>query len=194
MFKLLLARQRVSASELVAIAHGPCEVVLDTAGMDKLATAWAECKDDKSSVARASLSAVAAGTPCLSAPESRAVMGARLVSLMHGRSMVRPDALRWLSDVLNAHISPCLPAANSDLDLLTGLAAAMAGQGEAWVDGSVKPMPLIAALTARGLHPIELSAFELSNFTHSFSASAAMAALALHALSAMVDTADTGTY
>ena len=115
--KFAFARQRVSAADLATIAASSVQCSIDTAVADKLAAAWtdAETKEARNAKpapaaaagdATTSASAPASALPraygdgdaCahLSHDETRALMVARLVSLLHGRALVRPAALHLL--------------------------------------------------------------------------------------------------
>ena len=107
MSKFLFARQRVSVADLAAIAAGGAQCALDTAVADKLAAAWAESESKEARNAKPGAATVALdalppacgdGDACahLSYVESRALMAARLMSLLHGRVAVRPTALHLI--------------------------------------------------------------------------------------------------
>jgi histidine ammonia-lyase len=108
---LLLARQRVGGADVVSVTHGNTEVALDTAIMDKLAKEWADSQEEKCAPSVATPVVV---TARFSLTETRAILLARLVSLLQGRSLVRPDVLRWLAEALNRRVLPVLPADATD--------------------------------------------------------------------------------
>jgi histidine ammonia-lyase len=88
---------------------------------------------------------------------------ARANTLALGYSGVRPSIVELLLDMLNAGITPCIPAqgslgASGDLAPLAHLALVVIGEGEALVGG--RAMDGGAALAAAGLRPIELEAKE----------------------------------
>ncbi|MEM1417391.1 MAG: aromatic amino acid lyase, partial [Myxococcota bacterium] len=96
----------------------------------------------------------------LSVVESSAVMVARAASLSRGFSGVRPVLLERLFAVHAAGVRPVIPAlgsvgASGDLTPLSYLAALLAGEREAWLEG--RPMEAAEALRARGLAPLVLA-------------------------------------
>ncbi|HRO23797.1 MAG TPA: aromatic amino acid lyase, partial [Promineifilum sp.] len=93
----------------------------------------------------------------------RAIMLARANTLALGHSGARPAIVRLLVDMLNAGITPRIPAqgslgASGDLAPLAHLALVVIGEGEAKMDGRL--MSGGAALAAAGLQPVELEAKE----------------------------------
>ncbi len=93
----------------------------------------------------------------------RAIMLARANTLALGHSGARPAIVRLLVDMLNAGITPRIPAqgslgASGDLAPLAHLALVVIGEGEAKMGGRL--MPGGAALAAAGLQPVELEAKE----------------------------------
>lgn len=93
----------------------------------------------------------------------RAIMLARANTLALGYSGARPAIVRLLVDMLNAGITPRIPAqgslgASGDLAPLAHLALVVIGEGEAKVDGRL--MSGGAALAAAGLQPVVLEAKE----------------------------------
>ncbi len=93
----------------------------------------------------------------------RAMIVARANTLARGHSGVRPALVRLLLDMLNAGVTPRIPAqgslgASGDLAPLAHLALVLVGEGEAWYDGRL--LDGGAALTAAGLAPLVLEAKE----------------------------------
>ena len=93
--------------------------------------------------------------PVFSAIESRAIVFTRLVSLAKGHSAVRLDLLTALCGLLNRGVMPVIPTlgsvgASGDLTPLSYLAAVLAGEREAYLDGTI--MPAARALDRAGLH------------------------------------------
>ena len=93
----------------------------------------------------------------------RAIMLARANTLALGYSGARPAIVRLLVDMLNAGITPRIPAqgslgASGDLAPLAHLALVVIGEGEAKVDGRL--MSGGAALAAAGLQAVVLEAKE----------------------------------
>jgi histidine ammonia-lyase len=101
------------------------------------------------------------GTGRLLAPEeAAAVVAARLASLARGYSGVREVLLERLCELLNLRLLPEIPAegsvgASGDLTPLSYLAALVAGEREATLDGA--PMAAADALAAAGLEPLALA-------------------------------------
>lgn len=96
-----------------------------------------------------------AGEP-LGAREARAGTFCRLVGLARGYSGVSRELLQAMADLLNAGLAPVIPAlgsvgASGDLTPLSYLAACLAGEREAWLDG--RRLPAAEALRAAGLSP-----------------------------------------
>jgi histidine ammonia-lyase len=118
----------------------------------------------------------------LSAPVVRLVLATKAASLARGHSGVRPVVIESLLALLNAGISPCIPAkgsvgASGDLAPLAHMTLALMGEGEVRVDGVRRPAAL--ALREAGLLPLALAPKEglaLINGTQ------VSTALALHGL------------
>ncbi|WP_374688784.1 histidine ammonia-lyase, partial [Promineifilum sp.] len=96
-------------------------------------------------------------------PTVRAMIVARANALALGHSGVRPAVVRLLVDMLNAGVTPRIPAqgslgASGDLAPLAHLALVLIGEGEARVNGVL--MDGGAALAAVGLRPLALEAKE----------------------------------
>lgn len=101
--------------------------------------------------------------PLLPVEVVRAMILVRANTLALGYSGVRPSIVQLLLDMLNAGITPCIPAqgslgASGDLAPLAHLALVVIGEGEAVVGG--RAMPGGEALAAAGLRPLELEAKE----------------------------------
>jgi histidine ammonia-lyase len=113
--------------------------------------------------------------------ESAAVLILRLATLARGKSAVRPVLLERLLDLAQRRVLPCIPeegsvGASGDLTPLSYLAALVAGEREAWVDGEV--LGSGAALAAAGIEPLVLAPKEslaLMNGTAVMTAIACMA-------------------
>ncbi len=74
--------------------------------------------------------------------EAAAVLAVRLASLSRGYSAVRIEVLERFSALLDRRILPCIPeegsvGASGDLTPLSYVAALIAGEREAWVNGTV---------------------------------------------------------
>ena len=101
--------------------------------------------------------------PDLPVPTVRAMMLARANTLARGHSGARPAIVHLLLDLLNAGVTPRIPAqgslgASGDLAPLAHLALVLVGEGEAFVNGRL--MDGGTALAAAGLRPVELEAKE----------------------------------
>ncbi|MEO8813252.1 MAG: histidine ammonia-lyase [Caulobacteraceae bacterium] len=115
-------------------------------------------------------------------PIARLMMALKLAGLGHGASGVKPATVALIEAMLEAGITPAIPAqgsvgASGDLAPLAHMAAAMIGVGEAWREG--RRMPAMAALDRAGLAPLTLGPKEglaLLNGTQ-FSTAYALAAL-----------------
>jgi histidine ammonia-lyase len=99
----------------------------------------------------------------LAEAESRAMLLLRANVLAKGHSGVRPELLHLLIAMLNAGVSPIIPAkgsvgASGDLAPLAHLALVVIGEGEAVYMGERQPGA--QALAAAGLAPIQLAAKE----------------------------------
>jgi histidine ammonia-lyase len=106
--------------------------------------------------------AVGVGTD-LSSEAVRAIMLARANTLVLGYSGVRPAIIELLLDMLNAGVTPRIPAqgslgASGDLAPLAHLALVMIGEGEATYEGEL--LDGTTALSRAGLTPVSLQAKE----------------------------------
>ena len=108
----------------------------------------------------------------LDIPTTRAVLVLLANSLSRGHSGVRVDLVRLLLDLLNADVTPIVPArgsvgASGDLAPLAHLSLVLIGEGEAWYAG--ERLRGDQALRRAGLTPTTLGAKEglaLINGTH----------------------------
>ncbi len=120
--------------------------------------------------------------PDLPPAEVRAMMVLRAQVLALGHSGVRPVVVDKLCELLNAGITPRIPAqgsvgASGDLAPLAHLALCLVGEGEAHVDGAL--LDGKAALARRGITPLELEAKEGLSLINGTQLMAALGALAL---------------
>ncbi|WP_092948524.1 histidine ammonia-lyase [Roseateles sp. YR242] len=95
----------------------------------------------------------------LTAPQTRAVLGARLASLCQGMSGVSLDLLRQIELLLRHDLMPLIPSegsvgASGDLTPLSYLAAVLCGEREVSVNGAT--VPAADALRAVGATPLRL--------------------------------------
>jgi histidine ammonia-lyase len=131
----------------------------------------------------------------LSEAESRAMVLLRANVLAKGHSGVRPELLQLLIAMLNAGVSPIIPAkgsvgASGDLAPLAHLALVVIGEGEAVYKGA--RVPGAQALSAAGLAPIQLAAKEglaLLNGTQAMTAVGALAIVQATRLTQLADLA-----
>ncbi len=92
-------------------------------------------------------------------PIARLMMALKLASLAQGASGVQLATVEQLGALLEAGLTPVIPAqgsvgASGDLAPLAHMAATMIGVGEIWVDGV--RVPATTALAAAGLAPLVL--------------------------------------
>jgi histidine ammonia-lyase len=131
----------------------------------------------------------------LSEAESRAMLLLRANVLAKGHSGVRPELVRLLVAMLNAGVSPIIPAkgsvgASGDLAPLAHLALVAIGEGEAVYQG--QRLPGAEALFAAGLAPIQLAAKEglaLLNGTQAMTAVGALTVAYASRLTRLADLA-----
>ncbi len=93
----------------------------------------------------------------------RLVMTLKLISLGRGASGVRLEIVRLIEQMLGHGVLPVIPekgsvGASGDLAPLAHMAAAMMGEGEAFIRG--ERLPAIVALRRAGLSPVVLAAKE----------------------------------
>ncbi|HEX7815357.1 aromatic amino acid ammonia-lyase [Dyella sp.] len=136
--------------------------------------------------------AVCVGKP-FAADVVRAMLVIRINTLMRGHSGVRVKTLQALAALLNSGIVPVVPekgsvGASGDLAPLSHLAIVLLGGGEAFYQGC--RMPGAEALKLAGLEPIRLSFKEGLALNNGTAQMLATAALALHSLQYLLDTAD----
>ncbi|HNV68182.1 MAG TPA: histidine ammonia-lyase [Candidatus Ozemobacteraceae bacterium] len=107
--------------------------------------------------------ATGVGTP-FSVPEVRAMIAIRINSLLHGVSGVRVEVVQGLADLLNHHVTPCVPEKGSvgssgDLAPLSHIMLVLMGEGEVLGEDG-RPAPAAPALAKAGLKPLQLLAKE----------------------------------
>jgi histidine ammonia-lyase len=186
---LLISGENLRVDDVVAVAHGR-PVALDPAarpGMERsraavdrlvaegrvvygITTGFGRFKDrliSPDEVRQLQLNLVrshAVGVgPDLPELSARAIMLARANTLALGYSGARPAIVELLLAMLNAGVTPRIPAqgslgASGDLAPLAHLALVIIGEGEAFVGGQI--MDGGAALATAGLRPVELEAKE----------------------------------
>jgi histidine ammonia-lyase len=112
----------------------------------------------------------------------RLMIALKIVGLARGHSGVRPVVINALLALLNAGITPCIPAkgsvgASGDLAPLAHLAAALLGEGRARIGERI--MPAADALQQAGLAPLVLAPKEGLALLNGTQASTALALSAL---------------
>lgn len=142
---------------------------------------------------RSLLYAHAAGIePYSSEREVRAILLARLNTLLVGRTGASPELIKRYAEFLNAGIHPMLPSRGSvgagDITLLSHLGLAFIGEGEVVYKG--KQIPAEEALKQAGLKPIKLGAKDGLAIVSSNAAAAGIGALALQECERLLALAD----
>ncbi|NKQ57639.1 histidine ammonia-lyase [Amycolatopsis sp. K13G38] len=212
-----LTSEPVSREDVVAVARGGAHVVLDEAVLKNLATtrqhidALADApdpaygistgfgalavrhipEDRRIALQRSLIRSHAAGAgPAVEAEVVRALMFLRLRTLATGRTGIRPDTAKALTEMLNAGVIPVVHEFGSlgcsgDLAPLAAVALALMGEGEVFdVDGQRKP----AADT--GLTSVTLAEKEGLALTNGTDGMLGMLVLALADLHRLLDAAD----
>ena len=131
--------------------------------------------------------------PALPRGVARAMVLLRANALAKGCSGVRPVVIERLLDLLNAGVTPVIPAqgsvgASGDLAPLAHLALVLIGEGRATVDG--EELPGAVALQRRGLAPLTLAAKEGLALINGTQQMTAIGALALHDATVLLETAE----
>src|SRR6266536_1419665 len=123
----------------------------------------------------------------------RAAMLLRANALAKGYSGAHVSTVELLVECLNRGVLPRVPSrgsvgASGDLAPLAHLALPLIGEGEAWVDGELRPGA--AALAAVGLEPVRLQAKEGLSLVNGTQFMAAFGALGLVRARRLAKTAD----
>jgi len=121
-------------------------------------------------------------TPFISLVESRAVLIARINSLVRGLSGVSPDLINLLVSMCNKGIVPCIPkhggvGASGDLVQLAHLALAAIGEGDVYYKDEI--VKASVAFQNEGLSPMKFSIREGISIMNGTSAMTGVAALNL---------------
>lgn len=157
--------------DVVRVALGHL-IALDPAGSERIKK---ESPPPKSFEAEGETETIAAaGQPCLSAEQARAVLVTRLMSLMNGKSGVRLQVAEFLRDLLNKNIVPAIPAAD-DATALAAVADACKGLGS--VAGASQQ--LSAAVEAAGIPVPGISAAERAAISSGAAAAAGVSSLVI---------------
>ena len=122
----------------------------------------------------------------------RRIMVLKANSLAAGVSGIRPEVVNVLLALLNARVTPVVPAqgsvgASGDLAPLAHLALALIGEGEATLDGEI--LRGMAVLEAAGLGPVGLEAKEGLALLNGTQASTALALEGYRLATLLLDTA-----
>jgi histidine ammonia-lyase len=184
MAAVTIGSRKLLNQDVILVAREHSHLELDAATLERCA---AEAKRGKRSStafdATADQGAELSAENALPEPEARAAVVARLSSLMQTRSGVRADVISFLTDLLNAHIVPLLPASSEGEG--AAIARAVLGMGSAITPEGV--VPLLQAATAAGITPLsELTSAEGETLTlRSFAATGALSAAAAAAVNAL---------
>ena len=114
--------------------------------------------------------------------EGRAILVARVATLVRGHSAVRPEVVEAILDLLNRDVTPLIPAqgsvgASGDLTPLSYVAAVLSGEREVWHQGVRRPA--LDALHDVGIEPISLRPKESLAIMNGTSAMTGLAVLAV---------------
>ncbi|NGO65142.1 histidine ammonia-lyase [Rhizobium daejeonense] len=151
------------AARIAEIARGNAPVYGINTGFGKLAS----IKIDSADVATLQRNLILSHCCGIGAPLPenvvRLIMALKLVSLGRGASGVRLELVRLIEAMLEKGVTPVIPekgsvGASGDLAPLAHMAAAMMGEGEAFLDG--ERLSSAAALEKAGLKPVILAAKE----------------------------------
>ena len=163
-----------SLDDVTRVASG-FPIALDTAGADRIKRESPPPKAFAAEGDEAGAAAAADAGDQLPAEQARAVIIARLLSIMNGKSGVRLQVAEFLTQLLNLGIVPCLPAsAACDAPVLAAVADACKGLG-----ASTSGQALAAAAAAAGATPPGISAAERVVLQSGAAATAGVGALAV---------------
>ncbi|MEZ5754794.1 MAG: histidine ammonia-lyase [Paracoccaceae bacterium] len=148
-----------AAARIAAAAAGDTAVYGVNTGFGKLASLKIAAKDTATLQRNLILSHCCGVGDAMPRNVARLMMALKLLSLGRGASGVRWEVIALLEAMLEAGITPVIPAqgsvgASGDLAPLAHMTAAMIGAGEAEVGGKV--LPAAEALAERGLTPVIL--------------------------------------
>ena len=155
------AYQAIDAAhaKVLAAAGGDEAVYGVNTGFGKLASIRIAPEDTATLQRNLILSHCAGVGPATDKAVTRLMMALKLISLGRGASGVNPDTPRLIEAMLEAGVTPIVPAqgsvgASGDLAPLAHMAAVMIGEGEAEWNGQI--MSGRAALKSAGLTPVIL--------------------------------------
>ncbi|WP_082198306.1 histidine ammonia-lyase [Bacillus sp. FJAT-26390] len=134
----------------------------------------------------------AAVEPAASDQEVRAVLVARLNSLLKGCTGVQPAIVMMYRDLLNAGIHPIMPLRGSigagDISVLSHIGLTMIGEGNVICEG--QNVAAKTALQAAGMEPVKLGPKDALAIVSSNALSSGIGALTAAAALRLLDTAD----
>ena len=183
-----------SRAHVEALAESGQPVYGISTGFGALATRFIEA-EKRTQLQRSLVRSHAAGSgPCVETEVVRALMLLRLSTLATGRTGVRPKTAQAYANLLNAHITPCVPEYGSlgcsgDLAPLAHCALAVMGEGVV-ADASGELKCAAEALAVAGLEPVELAEKEGLALINGTDGMLGMLALAITDLTALVKVAD----
>ncbi|MCD9149621.1 histidine ammonia-lyase [Pseudophaeobacter flagellatus] len=148
----------LAQSRIAAAAAGNAAVYGVNTGFGKLASVKIAAQDTATLQRNLILSHCCGVGPAIPRGHARLMMVLKLLSLGRGASGVRLEVVDLLEAMLEAGVTPVIPAqgsvgASGDLAPLSHMAAVMMGAAEAEYNGEI--MPGAEALAAAGLTPIE---------------------------------------
>lgn len=128
----------------------------------------------------------------------RAAMLLRASSLSRGHSGVRSIVVERLLELLNAGITPVVPAygsvgASGDLAPLSHIALALFGEGQVFIPDRDEPVPAEGALAAAGIEPLRAEMKEGLALNNGLQFSTAYGVLVLSRLRTLLETAAVAT-
>jgi histidine ammonia-lyase len=130
--------------------------------------------------------------PFASEDEVRAIMLARLNTLLIGATGIQPEIAVMYMDMLNAGVHPVIPERGSvgegDIAVLSHIGLAMLGEGEAFYNG--KRVASAEALKKAGLEPVVLGPKDGLAIVSSNALSAGEGALVLNDIKDLLDISD----
>ncbi|MGN6699922.1 MAG: histidine ammonia-lyase [Thermomicrobiales bacterium] len=189
------ARPAIAASRALVeriIAHGDTAYGINTGfgDLSRVAILPARLAELQHNLLRSHAAGVG---PALPRDAARAMVLLRANALAKGCSGVRPVVIERLLDLLNAGVTPVIPAqgsvgASGDLAPLAHLALILIGEGRATVDG--EELPGAVALQRRGLAPLTLAAKEGLALINGTQQMTAIGALAVHDATVLLETAE----
>ncbi|KAG2483026.1 hypothetical protein HYH03_018057, partial [Edaphochlamys debaryana] len=180
-----------SIDDVVKIAQGGLQVALDAAGAERIKKESPAPKQFQQEAYTAPAEPSAPSGPVLTVEQARAVLATRLLTVMNGRSGCRLQVAEYMVELLNKGVTPALPAAPTDAQVLTVLAdtchgtggtvtaASVAAGGSGHPSSAALGSALASAIAAAGLTAPGLSAAERAVLTSGCCGAAGVGALAV---------------